>query len=386
MLTADQLREAELRGILTSDQRVDLIRLAEGELPETTQEAGESDGSEESFRLVGGGNDVFVGIGIVLLLAGVWSAITTFWQPGTVASLVAMAIFVWMVAEFITRHRRMKFSSLILAVAFAVCAVWVIGLGIADRFTFAMPENPLQLIGKRAEYRLAGWIACGSLALVAIIHFFRFRVPFMAAVMAISAIGLIVLLVADVTFSRVLAYNIQVADPVQLQAAVRSLLYVPLLCGLLIFATGVALDVHDRKRETVWSDCAFWLHVISAPLIVHPLFVLATGQNLFFEGNEASSSATVILIALIALFFYVALAIDRRSLLVPSLAYFGTVGIYYLVSAASQTTGIPSFAVILTVIGILIIVFGVGWQRIRALVVGTTLPHVILNKLPPVKI
>ncbi len=384
MLTAEQLQDAENQGIITAEQRDQLIALVQGGENNDPETVDPTDG-DERFRLVGGGNDVFVGIGLVLLMAGVWTGLSTLLPDNGVTQAALMAGFVWLVAEFITRRRRMKFSSLLLAIAFTGCAGWLIELFVATQFAFSVPDQPLQFLNQRDDIRLAGLLICGLLATIAVIYFVRFRVPFMAAVMAVSAIGLVVLFVADFTFDRVLAYDIKINDQENMRQALRSLLYVPLACGLLIFATGVALDIKDRKRESVMSDCAFWLHVISAPLIVHPLFVLATGQNLIFEGNEADSSATVLAIALIAVFFYVALAIDRRSLLVPSLGYFGTVGIYFLVSAASETTGIPSFAVILAVIGILIIVFGVGWQRIRALVVGTTLPHVILNKLPPVR-
>ena len=81
-----------------------------------------------------------------------------------------------------------------------------------------------------------------------------------------------------------------------------------------------------------------------------------------------------------------ALAIDRRSLLVPTLAYFGSLGIYYLVNSAANTTGIPPFALILLAVGALVILFGAGWQRIRRLIVGPTLPTSVLNKLPPFKV
>ncbi len=88
---------------------------------------------------------------------------------------------------------------------------------------------------------------------------------------------------------------------------------------------------------------------------------------------------------LIAGFVYIALAIDRRSLLVPTFAYFGSLGVYYLFDNAANTTGIPPFALILLMIGALVIMFGAGWQRIRALVVGTTLPASVLAKLPPIE-
>lgn len=386
MLTTEHLSQAENLGIITAEQKGRLEALAAGSFPLTKQAAADPVGDEESFRLVGGGNDVFVGIGIVLLLSGVWSGISTINFAASWTNTILMAAFVWCVAEFITRKKRMKFSSLILATAFSICAGSAIVLLLMQNFDFSLPDNPISWIGKRDEYRIVGWLGFGGLALSALIYFFRFKVPVMAAVLTVSFVGMFGLLIADVLFGQVLSYDIQIGEPGEAQRVLHKLLYVPLICGLIIFAVGVWFDIRDRKRETLWSDCAFWLHVISAPLIVHPLFVLATGQNVALDGQEASTSATLILLVLVFVFFYVALAIDRRSLLVPSLGYFASVGLYFLVNSTSQSTGIPSFALVLVLIGILIIVFGSGWQRIRSLVVGHTMPHMVLEKLPPVKL
>jgi len=157
------------------------------------------------------------------------------------------------------------------------------------------------------------------------------------------------------------------------------------ICGLIVFATGVAFDIYDRDRRKIWSDCAFWLHVVSAPMLVHPLFIMATGQNVVFGHIAPDANATIMLTILILGFLYVALAIDRRSLLVPTLAYFGSLGIYYLVNSASDSTGVPPFALILVVVGALIILFGAGWQRIRRIVVKPTLPAAVIRRLPPLK-
>src|SRR5690606_8335502 len=118
----------------------------------------------------------------------------------------------------------------------------------------------------------------------------------------------------------------------------------------------------------------------------HPLFIMATGQDVVFGRIEPGTDATIMLAVLIIGFVYVALAIDRRSLLVPTLAYFGSLGIYYLVNSAANTTGVPPFALILLVVGGLIIVFGAGWQRIRRLIVKPTLPTSVLDRLPPLKV
>src|SRR5690606_34231460 len=141
-----------------------------------------------------------------------------------------------------------------------------------------------------------------------------------------------------------------------------------------VFVAAVLLDLHDRERRTIWSDCAFWLHVVSAPMLVHPLFIMATGQDVVLGNIEPDGNASVMLGLLILGFVYVALAIDRRSLLVPTLAYFASLGIYYLINSTANTTGIPPFALILLVVGALIIIFGAGWQHIRNLIVRPTLP------------
>jgi hypothetical protein len=144
--------------------------------------------------------------------------------------------------------------------------------------------------------------------------------------------------------------------------------------------------LRDRERSTVWSDCAFWLHVISAPLLVHPLFILATGQDVVLGKIEPGMTASIMLGLLIGVFVYVALAIDRRSLLIPTLAYFGSIGVYYMIETTANSTGLPPLALILLVIGLLVIMFGAGWQRIRALIVRPTLPTSLINKLPPIRV
>ncbi len=121
-------------------------------------------------------------------------------------------------------------------------------------------------------------------------------------------------------------------------------------------------------------------------MLVHPLFIMATGQDVVFGHIEPGAGATVMLTLLIVGFVYIALAIDRRSLLVPTLAYFGTLGIYYLVNSAANSTGIPPFALILLVVGALVILFGAGWQRIRRLIVGSSLPTSVLDRLPPFRV
>lgn len=382
MISQDTLSHAVERGIITADQRDRLVALAVEPVDRGNDDALTND---EPMRLVGGGNDLFVTIGILLLFAGGLFALQSVSQFSAPVIAAILGVFAWLVAEFVTRQRRMRLSSTVLGLGFIAAILFLLGDYLETRFSLAAVENPVQLAGLRPQAEMVAAILFGGTAIAAIIYFVRFRVPIMAAVLALSFTGAAFFLTTLHFYDGVVDGQMLLPTMEQIPDVLARALYVPLICGFVVFGVGLALDLHDRERFTIWSDCAFWLHVISAPLLVHPLFILATGQDVVFGEIEPGASASIMLGVLIAAFVYVALAIDRRSLLIPTLAYFGSLGIYYLVNSAANTTGIPPFALILLVIGALIILFGAGWQRIRRLIVGSTLPTSLLSKLPPIK-
>ena len=382
MLTRDQLDEAVNRGIIDAGQRERLIALSNGAPIETAPSAS----IDENMRLIGGGNDVFVTIGVVMLSAGLFAALITTMGAQMTAVFAIMAVFLWAVAEFVTRQRRMRLASTVLGLGFLYAVQALLTAFVADRFNLNIPDNPLQLAAMRPDLGLAGTILLGGTALAALIYFWRFRVPIMAGAIALCLTALAFFYVSLFLYDGVTEGRLYMPALEDLPELLRNALYMPLICGLVIFGIGVAFDLRDRERVTIWSDCAFWLHVISAPLLVHPLFIMSTGQDVVFGEIEPGTSAMVMLAVLITVFVYVALAIDRRSLLIPTLAYFGSLGIYYLVNSAANQTGIPPFALILLVVGALIMVFGAGWQRIRNLIIRPTLPVSVLERLPPIRV
>ncbi|WP_349363263.1 MAG: hypothetical protein ABL307_13755 [Roseitalea porphyridii] len=385
MLSRAQLDDAVTRQIIDADQRDRLIALADGTL-ETETDRPQAQSLDENMRLIGGGNDVFVTIGVVMLGAGLFAALMTVIGDQRVTVFAIMAVFLWAVAEFVTRQRRMRLASTVIGLGFVFAVQAILSDLIIANYDLAIPDNPLQLAAMRPQLGMAGTLFLGGIALSAVLYFWRFRVPIMAGVIALCLTGLAFFYVTLFLYDGVTEGRLYMPALDDLPELLRNALYMPLISGLVIFAVGVAFDLHDRERVTVWSDCAFWLHVISAPLLVHPLFIMSTGQDVVFGEIEPGTGAMVMLAVLIAVFVYVALAIDRRSLLIPTLAYFGSLGIYYLINSAANQTGIPPFALILLVVGALIIMFGAGWQRIRSLIIGPTLPTSLLDKLPPIRV
>jgi hypothetical protein len=380
MLSESQLDAAVLQNIITPAQRGALIDLARGSDPVSPDES-----TDEALRLVGGGNDLFVTIGTLLFLAGAAFIATPMLGANSYGLYALMAAAIWGLAEIVTRQKRMRLSSTVLAVLFLGAIASIILLWLSGQIDMsAIESNPLAVLGIRKDI---GWLSIASALIfmaTAAAYFWRFRVPVIAALVALAATALAFTQTALWLYDGVLAGQVAIPTVDQIPDVLRGALYVPLICGLIVFAVAVSLDLHDRERRTIWSDCAFWLHVVSAPLLVHPLFIMATGQDVAFGAIKPGTDAVIGLSILIVVFTYVALVIDRRSLLVPTLAYFGSLGVANLVGSVATNAGVPPIALVLIAVGGLIILFGAGWQRIRSIVMRLTLPPKLQRRLPPV--
>ncbi|GAB5462669.1 hypothetical protein [Hoeflea alexandrii] len=386
MIDKATLDRAVSAGILDAAQRTALLDLAASAgssiaLGPTSDRLSVDD----QMRLVGGGNDIFVTVGIVLLFSGALFALQAVLPPDSMLLAALLAAGSWVVAEIVTRQKRMRLSSTLLALVFSAAVLTLLIDFVGQQFSLPGAINAFSLLALRDYALPIGLILAGGLIAASAVYFMRFKVPVLAAIVAIAATGLAFLAAVLVYYEQMINGSIAAPAPDQLAQVVSNALSIPLVCGFVVFAVAVFLDLHDRERQTVWSDCAFWLHVVSAPLLVHPLFILATGQDVLSGRIEPGMGASILLGLMIAAFVLVALAIDRRSLLAPTLAYFGSVGIYYLVNSAANTTGIPPFALILLTIGAIVILFGAGWQRIRRLIIRPLLPTSLLERLPPIK-
>jgi hypothetical protein len=144
--------------------------------------------------------------------------------------------------------------------------------------------------------------------------------------------------------------------------------------GLAVFGYAMRWDMSDPRRETRRADVAFWLHLVAAPMIAHPVFQLLG----VFEDQLALGTAVVVLL-LYLVFALVALAIDRRALLVSSLVY-----VLYAMSALIRTTGAVELSAALTalVIGAALLSLSAFWQGIRARLVLRL--GALGRRLPPI--
>jgi len=355
MLTQDDLAAGVAQGIITDTQAAALGVLAADRARARAAELGD----EERFRFMRGFNDFFFASGVLLFGFG-----TKFFAgPTPIGNLIAAAMM-WALAELLVAHMRLVLPGILLALLFVTFVYVAVPVDWVDPAAIAQPRRP------GLGYYLGGgvWFAAPAVTAVkglvaaaaALLFYARFRLPFALLLVA----GSLVLTV------RMATQRLLPDAPEAAQAAVL------LLCGLTVFATAMTFDVSDRERVTRQADCAFWLHLLAAPLIVHSLIALTTPNAFQVTGRSAAT-----IIAVVAVLTLVAVAIDRRALLVSTLTYLG-VAISYALEAASVDQAVI-FSGTLLVLGATVLALGVGWLPLRRRLIPLLSPD-IAKHLPPV--
>jgi hypothetical protein len=346
MLNAEQLEQAVAAGIISAEQARQLSAIAAGE------PLAKPLGGEERLRLIGGFNDVFVSIGIVL----VFYALLSFVGAGLIAAPALIFAFsaalAWGLAEFFTRRMRLALPSILLAVTFCASVLAAVSL-------LFLPENLDDWWGAAVAASNVRTILVpgATLALAAALHFWRFRVPIDVAVIVAAVVGAVLLLAAQRNVATFYAF----------------LPWFLLVAGLVVFAIAMTFDMSDPRRQSWRSDAAFWLHMLAAPMIVHPaIFGLAGGPTLTMDGSPG------IILLLFGLFTLIAIIIDRRALIVSALAYAGGAIGYYLSDNLFSGTGFTLLA-----LGGVILALSAGWQPIRRAILPLLPLGRLKDKLPP---
>jgi hypothetical protein len=356
MIAPEDLDAAVAEGIVTGDQASALREfVAKRDMERTAVLA-----DEEHFRFMSGFNDFFLAIGVVLLGVSLGYFVSGLPAGGLVAAAV-----IWALAELLVARMRLVLPGILLA-GFFVYFVFN-GLPIESWFpgsTGFRPDAPQSMMEAifGSPFARSTPFAVAIKALVAgaaaLLFYARFRLPFALLPIAAS----IVLAIASIA--------------VHITGANQALSFVLLACGLLVFTVAMRFDVSDPQRLTRRSDCAFWLHLLAAPLIVHSLFLLVAGSAAGLNNLIAAAVAAIVLALTL-----IAITIDRRALLVSTLAYLGSVIGYVITSTNVDRKEVLYYT--LFVLGLMVVALGVGWLPLRRRLL-TLLPPMLLQRLPPV--
>jgi hypothetical protein len=343
--------------------------------------------NEENFRLLSGFNDIFVAIAAIIMLVAIWwignslqanlhdysgpkrdeyldhygryKAVGAFFCAGTA----------WLLAEFFARKRKLALPSIVLLLAMVIglftgVYYYFLDVGYTEygRFHYYV-DAPAEKAGMAAQMiREHSYQAAAAICAAIASYFFwrRFRVPIaIAATTGMAALSVL--------------FGFSCLARIEEISGVVPLLIIFVL-GVVTFSFAMRWDFRDRERKTQQSDIAFWLHMVAAPMIAHGLFGLIGVSN----GGDISVVAVVVALLLYALFAVVAIAVDRRALLVSALIY-----VLVALTALFRTFGVIELSAALTalVIGSALLLLSAFWDPIRKRVLAM-LPSTLADRMP----
>ncbi len=329
MYTDDDLNQAVDNGIFTAPavEQFRAAMSANRQAPLT---------NEENFKLISGFNDIFVVMAIGLLLFSSLWALNQFIDT---LSLGVFCILSWGLAEFFVLKRKMALPAIALLASF-----------VGGVFAFLSTIFEINLNNENVQPMLL--LVIGVTVLASYIHWKRFSVPVTVAACVASVCGFFVALFATY-FPEKIEWILQVV----------------FACGILTFIIAMYWDASDRARINYRSDVAFWLHLLSAPLLIHPLFYWLG----ILEGDDKLNNMLAVLLFYVVI-TVISLLIDRRVFMISSLIY-----VLYAIADVLETYGFVGQGIAITgiAIGGALLFLSAFWHYARGLMLKLVPPPLI---------
>lgn len=364
------LTEARERGVLTDDQCRALETIAADLVPRTVagatapmpDRAAAGPRDPENLRFVGGFGDIFVTIGLLLFVGAasylVASAFGTTMSQSNLEALTSFfsAALVWGLAEIFTLRRRMALPSIVLLGLF----VFAVLQGFAALLATTMLSiDGLAMRGPSVLWRENAGLALAMTAGAAGLYYWRFRVPIAVAAGAAALVALSLSLLG-------------LAAPNFVEDNLR---WLTLVAGIAVFALAMRFDLSDPMRITRRTDIAFWLHLLAAPLVVHPLLSVWIGT-----GSDLAVGDAILVLAVFVALGLVAIAIDRRAMLVAGLVSAGfALRLLFEQGGFGEVVSMTFLA-----LGAFILLLSVGWRPLRRLTLSG-FPRSVAARLAPIR-
>ena len=352
MIERDDIRAAVACGLLSEQQAANLISLSDSRRGARENLAV----GDEPFELFKGFNEIFIVIGLLILSIG-WSSIVGVVIADQMASLqrttviigIIGGVLIWLLSEYFVRKRRMVAPAIALSVMFAI--------NIASTFIVGMSEPFMVAQNDYSSVPLPLFLA----TLTLLVYWWRFRVPF---AMAMIAVGLFAV---AIVFAASRGGEINDISEFFLLSADGPFAWITLFLGVAVFAVAMVFDMSDPHRVTRRSANGFWLHVVAAPALVNTMALSLISQD--------TAASNLILLAVLTIFALVAIVIDRRSFLIAAIGY--------IVALAATIFDGEGAALTVLILGVVLLLLGAFWERIRARVLRIMPGFVPLHRLPP---
>jgi len=342
-LSPEQIKAAEEAGIISKSQ----AEAMRGQSALNRLEDAALIGNEDDMRFVRSFSDVFIAIGIGLLVIGLYGFCGM--MGGGMAYLFGAA-GLWVMAEYFGKKKRAHLPTLLIALAFLV-------------FVLNGFKDVLNSRGRIDVF--PAFVTLGAMLL----FYWRFKLPFSIALIALSLL--------------ILAFSF-IGGVVPLGVFLLG-------SGLVLFVVALLYDARDTARLTRFADNAFWLHFTAAPLILHGimmLFVKSQAADLtslvaFVQSGQSNSMIMLVIVGVLSI---IGLAINRRALIVSSLGYAGFAIFMLLKGDGFSLANLGSILFLtLLFLGGAIVFLGVGWHATRRVLLKVLPTSGVFGKIfPPV--
>lgn len=353
-MTPEDLRAAVAAGIIDEAQAASVTALANDRLGKRNALPAE----DEPFEFFRGFSEIFVSIGLIILLSGITAMLGWFGGVALLSILpLISAAICWWWATYFTLRRRMNLPSMVLAAAF--------GGGIYFSAITVLGQTSLSL---RTTVFLAFALAAAGMTL----WYRKFRLPFSAFILGLCLLGAIYTLTASAETLGGFVYGNSNG-----MAGLFDLRQSPLLAlatlgfGIAVFLVAMWFDTRDPHRLGRHAATAFWLHMLAAPALVNTVAL-----TLYNTGGTAGIGLLVVALVIITV---AALVIDRRSFLTAAIAYIALV----IAWVAGDSDNFGTWTFVLIALGGLITAIGTWWMPLRAAVMRRLPDFPGKLRLPP---
>ena len=288
----------------------------------------DSDKREEPLKFIRSFGDVFISLGVVLLVIAInMTELSGYYYFIPVAGFI-------LVAEWLVRGRRLALPG----IAILISILFFVNKAIAF------------------DHENATIFGLGILSLTSLLFYIRYKMPFSLLPLAagLVAIGIIQVGV-DVIRHPIIFTGF----------------------GLLVFAIAMWFDIRDTARVSHLSDSAFWLHLLASPLIVHGAMV-----SMLFSDQAwiQAMGMEIIIVTFFSGILLLALLLDRRAMLISTQLYMIYALTQILQGRLDSTQNIIIY--VLMALGLFIIFFGAYWYKTRRLIFRFLSGSVISRYIP----
>lgn len=328
MISRKTLQKAANKNIIEAHQVDALYDFLQHEAPARATD----ENREEPLKFVRSFGDVFITLGIILLLvASNKLAISGYYY------LLPAAAFV-LLAEWLVKRRRLSLPG----IAILIAILFFINRALS------------------IEHPQASVITLAALGISSLLFYLRYRMPFSLLPLALSGVAIFVL---------------------QLGLDILQQPLILLVPGLMLFVIALSFDVQDPRRESHLSDSAFWLHLVASPLIVHSVMVSILLSQ---QGWTHWLSKELLMVIFFIGFFLLALLLDRRAMLVSTQLYVIYALTQLLHNNLSRSENVMIY--LLMLLGLFVIFFGTYWYRTRRLLFARLANTTIARYLPDLQL